>query len=172
MHRTLQSHTPVAISAIPTILSPLAVPQKFAGVTPSAAVARPTHAICCSIHSTHPTALLSLLLSRLLRRVSPITRDILIEPVAPSVTRHPDIAMENNAIFYHVDVSLQSPLRCNDQSCRGCNRRGVEDRQYSGAEGANVILFVLESTGHLEKTADDVLRTITLELVADILTRH
>ena len=135
----------------------------------------PFHSSNCRLNSRERTfrhTAVCLLLSKLLRRASPTSR-VTLEPRDASAAHHPDIAVEDNAILYHVDVSIVEPTSEHAMSANiaaattkgaaAASKETAKIATYSGTDWANVIPFVLESTGHLGKAAEDLLEKITLE---------
>ena len=135
----------------------------------------PFHSSNCRLNSRERTfrhTAVCLLLSKLLRRASPTSR-VTLEPRDASAAHHPDIAVEDNAILYHVDVSIVEPTSEHAMSANiaaattkgaaAACKETAKIATYSGTDWANVIPFVLESTGHLGKATEDLLEKITLE---------
>ena len=73
----------------------------------------------------------------------------------------------------HVDVSIVEPTSEHAMSANiaaattkgaaASSKEASKIATYSGTEWANVIPFVLESTGHLDKAVGDLLEKITLD---------
>ena len=71
----------------------------------------PFHSSNCPLNSRERTfrhTAVCALLCKLLRRASPTSR-VIPEPREASATHHPDIAIEDNALLFHVDVSIIEP---------------------------------------------------------------
>ena len=108
----------------------------------------------------------------MIRRASPSSR-VTLEPREASAAHHPDLAIEDNAVLYHVDVSIVEPtsLRAlsatiaadTTKGAAAASKEAAKMAIYEGTDWVNVIPFVLESTGHLGRAAEDLLEKITLE---------
>ena len=120
----------------------------------------PFHSSNCRLNSRERTfrhTAVCLLLSRLLRRASPISR-VTLEPRDASASRYPDIAVEDNAILYHVDVSIVEPTSehamsaniaaATNKGAAASSKEAAKIATYSGTEWANVIPFVREFHRH------------------------
>ena len=86
-----------------------------------------------------------------LRRASPTSRATL-EPRDASATRYPDIAVEDDAILYHVDVSIvpmSANITATTEGAAAASKDEAKIATYLGTAWANAIPFVLEFTGHL-----------------------
>ena len=112
---------------------------------------------------------------KLFRKASPTSR-VSSEPRNSTATVHPDIAVEENALLFHVDVSVVEPTSTRALAEEGgsATTKGTAARimeaaklaKYHGTEWANVIPFVLESTGHLGKEAETLLDRTTADKIA------
>ena len=135
----------------------------------------PFHSSCCPLNSRERTfrhTAVSALLCKLLRRASPTAR-VTSEPRNPSAAHHPDIAIEDNALLFHVDVSIVEPTSMHALSenvaayttkgAAAASKEAEKIALYATTDWANVIPFVLESTGHLGKAAEDLLEKTTVE---------
>ena len=135
----------------------------------------PFHSSNCPLNSKERTfrhSAVCNLLCKLLRRASPASR-VSSEPRDSSVPIHPDIAVEENAILFHVDVSVVEPTAVHALAENGGSATtkgaaaGLQEAaklaKYRGSEWINVIPFVLESTGHLGKEAEVLLAKTTAD---------
>ena len=136
-------------------------------------ITHPFHASNCPLNSRERTfrhTAVCLLLCKLLRRASPTAR-VTLEPREATAARHPDIGVEDNALLFHVDVSIVEPTSMHALSeniaaattkgAAALSKETAKIAAYSNTNWANVIPFVLESTGHLGKSAEDLLEKTT-----------
>ena len=133
----------------------------------------PFHASNCPLNSSERTfrhSMICKLLCKLLRKASPASR-VSSEPRNSTAAVHPDIAVEENALLFHVDVSVVEPTSVHALAEDGGSattkgaaaglKEEAKRAKYQGTEWANVIPFVLESTGHLGKEAEALLDKTT-----------
>ena len=109
---------------------------------------------------------------KLLRKASPTSR-VSSEPRNSIAAIHPDIAVEENVLLFHVDVSVVEPtsMRTLAEEGGSATTKGTAARlkeaaklaKYHGTEWANVIPFVLETTGHPGKEAETLLDKTTAD---------
>ena len=140
---------------------------------PWSLLTHPYHSSNCPLNgrerTTRHTAVCQLL-CKLLRKASPTAR-VTVEPREASAPRHPDIAVEDDALLFHIDVSIVEPtsvqaLTANVGSAttKGATAAYKEREKnsiYASTEWVNVVPFVLESTGHLGKEAEALLEKTT-----------
>ena len=135
----------------------------------------PFHSSNCPLNGNERTLRHSAvcnLLCKLLRRASPASR-VSSEPRNSTAPIHPDIAVEENALLFHVDVSVVEPTAVHALAENGGAATtkgaaaGLQETaklaKYQGSEWTNVIPFVLESTGHLGKQAEALLDKTTAD---------
>ena len=135
----------------------------------------PFHSSNCPLNSLERTfrhSSVCSLLCKLFRKASPTSR-VSPEPRNSSAAVHPDIAVEENALLFHVDVSVIEPTSTRALAEEGgsATTKGTAARimeavklaKYHGTEWSNVIPFVLESTGHLGKEAETLLDRTTAD---------
>ena len=135
----------------------------------------PFHSSNCPLNSMERTfrhSAVCSLLCKLLRKASP-TSQVSSEPRDSTAAIHPDIAVEEDALLFHVDVSIVEPTSVHalaenggSATTKGAAARLMEAAKfakYQGTEWVNVVPFVLESTGHLGKEAEALLDKITAD---------
>ena len=140
---------------------------------PWSLLTHPYHSSNCPLNgrerTTRHTAVCHIL-CKLLRKASPTAR-VTSEPREASAPRHPDIAVEDNALLFHIDVSIVEPtsVQALTENVGSSTTKGAaaacKEREkntiYASTDWVNVIPFVLESTGHLGKEAEALLEKIT-----------
>ena len=135
----------------------------------------PFHSSNCPLNGNERTfrhSAVCNLLCKLLRRASPASR-VSSEPRDGSAPIHPDIAVEENALLFYIDVSVVEPTAVHALAENGGSattkgaaaglREAAKLAKYRGSEWVNVIPFVLESTGHLGKKAEALLDKTTAD---------
>ncbi len=135
----------------------------------------PYHSSNCQLNSRERTfrhSAVCQLLVKLLRKASPSAR-ITLEPRDATARRHPDILIEDNAMSYHVDVSIVEPTSVHalsDAIGAATNKGAAAAMQetkkissYANTSWPDTLPFVLESTGRLGTSAEHLLEKITSE---------
>ena len=127
----------------------------------------PFHTANCPFNSSERTfrhsAIVSLL-CKLLRKASPTSR-MSSEPRNSTAAIYPDIAVEENTLLFHAEVYVVEPtsMRATTKGTAARLKEAAKLAKYHGTEWANVIPFVLESTGHLGKEAEALLEKTTAD---------